>query len=146
MIKYDKLFRLLSEKGYNTTRIRKDNLIGQRTLYALKNGTGGINHQTIDNLCRVLNCQPGDIMEYVEDDEDIKWHNRRSKTPPILRMAFFMPCVLPSTNQRFSSRKRYWSWPRIRQVYRIPQPPALRLAVWRTSKTLSILNSLPSSH
>ncbi len=72
MIKYDKLFRLLSEKGYNTTRIRKDNLIGQRTLYALKNGTGGINHQTIDNLCRVLHCQPGDIMEYVEDDEDIK--------------------------------------------------------------------------
>ena len=69
VIIYDKLFVLLKEKGYNTTRIRKEMIIGQRTLTALKNGTGGINHQTIDNLCRVLECQPGDLMEYVANEE-----------------------------------------------------------------------------
>lgn len=68
MILYDKLFLLLKEKGYNTTRIRREMIIGQRTLSALKKRTGGINHQTIDNLCRVLNCQPGDLMEYIPDD------------------------------------------------------------------------------
>ncbi len=72
MIKYDKLFDLLVRKGINTTKIRRENIIGQRTLYAMKNGSGGINHQTIDNLCRLLNCQPGDLMEYVPDEADEK--------------------------------------------------------------------------
>lgn len=67
-IKYDKLFELLKEKGWNTTRIRKEGLIGQGTLTNLRNGTGGLDHKTIDRLCRVLDCQPGDIMEYVEPD------------------------------------------------------------------------------
>jgi len=66
-IKYDRLFALLQEKGYTTYRIRKENIIGQGTLTALKNGTGGIDARTIEKLCRALNCQPGDIMEYVEE-------------------------------------------------------------------------------
>ena len=66
-IKYDKLMDLLKEKGYTTYKIRKDKLIGQGTLTALKNGTGGLDSKTIAKLCKVLNCQPGDIMEYVEE-------------------------------------------------------------------------------
>lgn len=70
MIVYDKLFVLLKEKGYNTTRIRQEMLIGQRTLTALKKGTGGINHQTINNLCKALKCQPGDLMEYIDNPDE----------------------------------------------------------------------------
>ena len=66
-IKYDKLFALLKENGYTTYKIRQDKLIGQGTLTALKNGTGGLDSKTINRLCKLLNCQPGDIMEYVED-------------------------------------------------------------------------------
>lgn len=68
-IKYDKLMALLKEKGYTTYKIRKDKLIGQGTLTALKNGTGGLDSKTISRLCKVLECQPGDIMEYVPDEE-----------------------------------------------------------------------------
>ena len=67
-IRYDKLFSLLKEKGYSTYRIRKEKLIGQATFTALKNGTGGLDAKTMDRLCRVLDCQPGDIMEYVEEN------------------------------------------------------------------------------
>lgn len=67
-IKYDKLFKLLKEMGYTTYKIRKENLIGQGTLTALKKGTGGLDARTIEKLCRLLQCQPGDIMEYVEDE------------------------------------------------------------------------------
>lgn len=67
-IKYDKLFTILKEKGWNSTRIRNENLIGQGTLTNLRNGTGGLDHKTIDRICRVLGCQPGDIMEYVPDE------------------------------------------------------------------------------
>ena len=67
-ISYQKLFNLLKEKGYTTYRIRKEKLIGQGTLTALKNGSGGIDSKTLNRLCRVLECQPGDLMEYIEDE------------------------------------------------------------------------------
>ena len=64
-IVYDKLFELLKERGYTTYRIRQEKLIGQGTLTAIKNGTGGLDAKTIARLCEVLDCQPGDLMEYV---------------------------------------------------------------------------------
>ena len=69
-ISYDKLFDLLKQKGYTTYRIRKENLIGQGTLTALRNGTGGLDAKTIDRICRVLECQPGDIMEYIPEEQN----------------------------------------------------------------------------
>ena len=66
-ISYKKLFDLLDENGWTTYRIRKEKLIGQGTLTALKNGTGGLDSKTIAKICKVLNCQPGDLMEYIPD-------------------------------------------------------------------------------
>lgn len=66
-MKYDKLLKLLEEKGYTSYRIRKEKILGQATLTAIKNGTGGLDHRSIARLCEVLQCQPGDIMEYVSD-------------------------------------------------------------------------------
>ena len=66
-IKYDKLLQLLEKKGYTSYRRRKERIIGQATLTAIKNGTGGLDHRSIAKLCEVLDCQPGDIMEYAED-------------------------------------------------------------------------------
>jgi len=67
-IKYDKLFVLLKEKGYTTYKIRQTKLLGQGTLTALKNGTGGLDGRSLDKLCKALDCQPGDIMEYTEGE------------------------------------------------------------------------------
>ena len=68
-IKYDKLWALLKERGYNTTKIRAEHLMGEGTLTAIRKGTGGIDHRTIEKLCKTLKCQPGDLMEYVEDSQ-----------------------------------------------------------------------------
>jgi putative transcriptional regulator len=62
---YSRLFEILKAQGWNTTRIRKENLIGQATLQKLKTGEGNIDTRTLERLCRTLNCQPGDIMEYI---------------------------------------------------------------------------------
>ncbi len=69
-IVYDKLLNLLQEKGYNAYKIKKEGLIGQATYYAIKNGTGGLDYRSINKLCKTFHCQPGDLMEYVEDIED----------------------------------------------------------------------------
>lgn len=67
-IKYEKLFDLMKEKGLTTYRIRQENIISQSALTAIKNGKS-VTTDTIAKLCKVLNCQPGDIMEYEEEQE-----------------------------------------------------------------------------
>ncbi len=62
---YSRLFEILKTQGWNTTRIRKEKLIGQATLQKLKTGEGNIDTRTLERLCHTLKCQPGDIMEYI---------------------------------------------------------------------------------
>ena len=71
-IKYDKLFDLLKSKGFTTYKIRKEKILGQGTMTALKNGTGGLDARTIDKLCNILDCQPGELMEYIPDEKEQK--------------------------------------------------------------------------
>ena len=66
-IKYDKLINLLKEKGYSTYRIRKENIMCQSAWQKIRTGVGDIDTRTISKLCKVLECQPGDIMEYVDE-------------------------------------------------------------------------------
>jgi len=40
-------------------------------LSILKNNKAkAVRLETLDSICKALNCQPGDILEYVEDKED----------------------------------------------------------------------------
>lgn len=68
MIKYDKLFKLLDEKNITTYYIRKNKITGEATLTKLRNNEP-VNTMTIDKFCSILNCQPGDLMEYVPDND-----------------------------------------------------------------------------
>lgn len=67
-IKYDKLFQMMQKQGLTTYKIRKENIISQSALTAIKNGKS-VTIDTIAKLCKVLHCQPGDLMEYEEDNE-----------------------------------------------------------------------------
>ena len=58
----------LKSAGYSSTRIRKEKIIGQATLQQLRHGNLA-SWKTIDTVCALLHCQPGDILEYTEDDE-----------------------------------------------------------------------------
>ena len=59
----------LNERGYSSTRIREEKLIGQSYLQQIRHGEL-VSWKTIDTLCRLLECQPGDIVEYVPDEAD----------------------------------------------------------------------------
>ncbi len=58
----------LSTAGYNPARIRREKLIGQRELTKLRAG-GVPSHGLLNTLCRLLDCQPGDLLAYVPDDQ-----------------------------------------------------------------------------
>ena len=56
----------LKEKGYSSTKIREEKLIGQSYLQQLRHNEL-VSWKTIDTLCSLLKCQVGDLVEYVED-------------------------------------------------------------------------------
>lgn len=58
----------LKEKGYSSARIRKEKLIGQSYLQQIRHGEI-VSWKTIETICRLLDCQPGDIIEYVDESE-----------------------------------------------------------------------------
>lgn len=69
MIVYEKLFALLQQKGLTMYSLRKDQVVGTATLEKMRKGEGNVDTRSIDRLCKYLSCQPGDIMEYRESEE-----------------------------------------------------------------------------
>ena len=57
----------LRDKGYSSTKIRDQKLIGQSYLQQLRHGEL-VSWKTIDTLCELLECQVGDLVEYVKDE------------------------------------------------------------------------------
>ena len=66
MIVYKSVIERLAGAGYSTYKIRKEKILPESTMQKLRSG-GTVTTETIDTLCRLLHCQPGDIMEYVEE-------------------------------------------------------------------------------
>ena len=58
----------LKKAGYSTYRLRKDKIMGESLIQRIRGG-GVPEIVVIDKLCRLLNCNVEDIIEYVEDKE-----------------------------------------------------------------------------
>ena len=63
MIKYYKLFILLDKRGMKRTELLK--VISSVTLAKLGKGES-VTTDIICKICDFLDCQPGDIMEYIK--------------------------------------------------------------------------------
>lgn len=58
---------LLKAAGYPSTRIRAEKLLGQSYVQQLRKGEL-ISWAALNTVCRLLDCQPGDLLEYVADE------------------------------------------------------------------------------
>lgn len=56
----------LKEAGYNATRIRDERPISQNAMQKIRKGEM-IGIKTLEQLCNLLDMQPGNIIKYVED-------------------------------------------------------------------------------
>ena len=61
------VIKALKEKGYNTNRIRVEGLLSQSTLQKFRDGKG-VSWENLETLCRLLECQPADLIEYIPDE------------------------------------------------------------------------------
>ena len=58
----------LKKAGYTTYKIKQEKLFSESTVQKFRNGES-VSWKNINTLCKLLNCQPGDIMEYEEEQE-----------------------------------------------------------------------------
>ena len=56
----------LKEKGYTSYKLRKDKIMGEAQIQKIRNGEIA-SKETLNTICKLLQCQPGDILEYIED-------------------------------------------------------------------------------
>ena len=65
MLKYKiDIMDALKNIGFSSYRIRKDKLIGEQQLQKIRSGEIA-SKDTLNTLCMLLNCQPGDLLEYI---------------------------------------------------------------------------------
>ena len=53
----------LKNAGYTSYRLRKEKILGEATIQKIREG-GLMSWETLSKVCEMLNCQPGDILEY----------------------------------------------------------------------------------
>ena len=57
----------LKEKGYSSTKIREEKLIGQSYLQQIRHGEL-VSWKIFNTLCGLLECQPGDLIEFTKEE------------------------------------------------------------------------------
>ena len=62
---------MLAKRKMSVTELANEVDITMANLSILKNNKAkAVRFTTLDAICRVLDCQPGDILEYVKEDEN----------------------------------------------------------------------------
>lgn len=65
----------LKRKGFNTYKAKVTKLLSQETLKKLKNEDTNISLESINRICMILDLQPKDLIEYVENEEEKRKYN-----------------------------------------------------------------------
>ena len=70
MIKYKiDVFEEMKKRGFNQTRIQRENLLPRQTMMNIKAGKS-ITLDTLNKICIMCRMQPGDIIEVIATDEE----------------------------------------------------------------------------
>ncbi len=73
MISYKKLLDLFDSHNISTYEIRKHHLLSESTLSRIRQGNVGIQIDNLNHLCAFFNCGPGDLFDYIPDEESEQW-------------------------------------------------------------------------
>ena len=56
----------LKKIGYSTYRLRKEKIFGEATIQKIRMGEL-VSWENMSTICKLLECQPGDIVEYKKE-------------------------------------------------------------------------------
>ena len=63
------VLQALKDKGFTSYKIRAEKIIGERQMQQIRNGEI-VSVACLEKLCAMLECQPGDILQYIGESED----------------------------------------------------------------------------
>ena len=66
----------LKKKGYSSTYLRTQKIMGESKMHNIRHNK--VDSKTINQICQLLECQPGDILEYVPDKTELSDNNNES--------------------------------------------------------------------
>ena len=58
----------LKSKGYSSYRLRHEKILSEKTMTDIRNNK--VTMATLNKVCGLLECQPGDILEYIPDSKE----------------------------------------------------------------------------
>lgn len=68
MIIYKKdIMSELKDKGYTSYRLRHEKIMSEKNMTNIRNKK--VTMAVLNQLCQLLNCQPGEILEYLPDEK-----------------------------------------------------------------------------
>jgi putative transcriptional regulator len=67
-ISYKKFLKLLIDKDIKPKVLVDERVLSRSTMFKITKGEY-VSLETISAICKYLNCQPGDLIEYVPDKE-----------------------------------------------------------------------------
>lgn len=65
----------LERKKFNSYKAKKTKILSQDTLKKIQKEDTNISLESINRICMILDMQPKDLIEYVENEEEIKRYN-----------------------------------------------------------------------
>lgn len=65
----------LERKGFNTYKAKTTKILSQDTLKKIKEENTNISLESLNRICILLDMQPKDLIEYVEDKEEKNKYN-----------------------------------------------------------------------
>lgn len=68
MIIFHDVLKRLSENGWSAYRLNKERQISNGTIIRLRHGQS-VSTDTIDKICELCHCQPGDLITYEETEK-----------------------------------------------------------------------------
>lgn len=65
------VLKVLKEKGYPSTRLRKEKILGEATIQRLRHNKS-VSFEVLSKLCDLLDCNIGDI---ITNENELEQHN-----------------------------------------------------------------------
>lgn len=62
------IMKALKNAGYSSYLLRKNKIFGEATMTKFRKKEY-INFENLNTLCKLLECQPSDIIEYIPDED-----------------------------------------------------------------------------
>ena len=77
----------LKDAGYTSYQVKSNSYIGSDVFRKIRKGQADFHLSTLNKICNLLEMQPGDVIEWVQDEDEMQAANDARRKPRTTRKA-----------------------------------------------------------